>query len=68
MPHPSLLNTIAATGAHLDVSGDSYHPSLLLELMTIIVRSGGHLTVKGTHPDLMLPLAQIGKQHLTIKW
>jgi ribosome biogenesis SPOUT family RNA methylase Rps3 len=68
MPHPNLLHAVAATGAHLDLSDESYHPNLLLELMAIIVKSGGHLTVKGMHPNLMLQLAQIGKQQLTIKW
>ncbi|EPP3533493.1 hypothetical protein [Klebsiella quasipneumoniae] len=68
MPHPQLLTTIATTGVHIDISKDSYHPDLLEELMSIVVKSGGHLTVKGMHPELMLKLAQLGGKHLTVKW
>ena len=66
--HPSLLTEIAKTGIHIDTSSESIHPSLLIDLMRIVVASNGHLTVKGGHPSIYTELAKIGKAHLTIKF
>jgi len=66
--HPTLLLSIASTGVHIDLSGQSCHPDLLLELMAVVVKADGHLSVKGVHPDLMVNLAKIGGKRLTIKW
>jgi hypothetical protein len=68
MPHPSMLLSAAATGAHLDLSAQDFHPRLLLVLMKTVIQGGGHLTVKGTHPNMMSKLAQVGGKHLMRKW
>ncbi|RYM87980.1 Uncharacterised protein [Serratia liquefaciens] len=66
--HPSLLTDIAKTGIHIDLSENSVHPNILLELMRQVVASNGHLTIKGGHPSIFQDLARIGGKHLTIKF
>jgi hypothetical protein len=68
MPHPSILNNLARTGVHIDISNENHHPNALTELLRIVVSSGGHLTIKGGHPDICQELALIGGKHLTIKF
>lgn len=70
MPLPINVIELARTGVHIDISRDTPLPINILDIVSTVADSGGHLTidVSARLPINFLELARRGKSHLTFKF
>ncbi len=64
------LLELAAAGVHLDISNEKQLPVNLGELVRLIKKNNGHITISGHAllPSALLDMAKLAGKHLTIKF
>ena len=66
--HSSDIIKLANLGVNIEISKDSsLHPSDALEVVKIVAEIGSQIVIKKKyHPDYLIQMAEVGRDHVTI--